>query len=152
MEFEIVKKAQFTVMGVSRKFNSKTSYQDIPKFWQEHTDGKIGEEICGTYGICFDDSEGDEFTYYIADDYAPWLDTPSSVEVMIIPEHTWAVFPCNGPLPEALQSVNTKIWKEWLPANKQYRLADNFNIEWYTPPCENPEEDYSEIWIPIEEK
>ena len=35
LEYKIVEKEQFTVMGVSRKFNSETSYQKIPEFWQE---------------------------------------------------------------------------------------------------------------------
>lgn len=34
MDYRIVEKAQFTVMGVSRKFSSETSYQEIPKFWR----------------------------------------------------------------------------------------------------------------------
>lgn len=151
MEYEIVKKEQFTIVGVSRKFNNETAYNEIPKFWKEHMNGDLAEDICGTYGICFD-GDGKEFTYYIADDYAPWLQLPKSVEVRVIPAHTWAVFPCKGALPDALQSVNTKIWNEWLPSSKQYRLADKFNIEFYFPPCENPEDDYSEIWIPVEEK
>ena len=36
MEYRIVEKASFTVLGVSRSFNSDTSYREIPKFWQEH--------------------------------------------------------------------------------------------------------------------
>lgn len=39
-----------------------------------------------------------------------------------IPEFTWAVFPCVGRMPDALQDVNTKIFTEWLPALKEYEL------------------------------
>ena len=69
----------------------------------------------------------------------------------MIPAGTWAVFPCRGPLPEVLQQVNTKIWSEWLPSCIAYKLAGNYNIELYTPPHENPEDNYSEIWIPVRE-
>ena len=41
-------------MGVSRKFNSETSYQKIPEFWQEHMKSENGKIICGMYGICMD--------------------------------------------------------------------------------------------------
>lgn len=41
-------------------------------------------------------------------------------------------------------------WSEWLPSSKAYKLAGNYNIEMYMPPCENPEENYCEIWIPVE--
>ena len=40
-----------------------------------------------------------------------------------IPEFTWAVFPCVGRMPDALQDVNTKIFTEWLPALKEYEFA-----------------------------
>lgn len=45
MDYRIVEKAQFTVMGVSRKFNSETSYQEIPKFWEEHFRNGGGEKV-----------------------------------------------------------------------------------------------------------
>ena len=36
LEYKIVEKAQFTVMGKVISFNTDTSYDEIPKFWQEH--------------------------------------------------------------------------------------------------------------------
>lgn len=95
LEYKIVTKSQFTIIGRSRKFNTETS--------------------CGE-----------------------------------IPAGTWAVFPCKGALQKSLQDVNTQIWSEWLPSCKSYKLAGNYNIEMYTPPCEKPEDNYSEIWIPVE--
>ena len=32
---------------------------------------------------------------------------------------------------EALQDVNTKIWKEWLPGNPDFEFPGHVNIEWY---------------------
>lgn len=54
------------------------------------------------------------------------------------------MFPCRGQLPEALQNVNTRIWREWLPGCREYRLGGNCNIEFYVEP------EYSEIWVPVE--
>lgn len=149
LEYKIAEKAQFTVMGKSRKFNTETSYEEIPKFWQEHMGSSESEIVCGMYGICID-SDGKNFDYLIADNYIPWNEIPEGYETKVIPAGTWAVFPCRGALPKALQDVNTKIWSEWLPSCKAYKLAGNYNIEMYTPVCENPEENYSEIWIPVE--
>lgn len=149
LEYKIVEKAQFTVMGKSRKFNTETSYEEIPKFWQEHMESSDSEVICGMYGICID-SDGKNFDYLIADNYIPWNEIPEGYETRVIPAGTWAVFSCRGALPKALQDVNTIIWSEWLPSCKAYKLAGNYNIEMYTPPCENPEENYSEIWVPVE--
>lgn len=154
IEYKIVEKAQFTVMGVSRRFSTETSYQEIPKFWDEHYANGGGEKVRGMYGVCIDSRDhspnAKEFDYLIADNYIPWLDIPEGCVTRVIPAGTWAVFPCRGKLPEALQSVNTKIWNEWLPNCKDYKLAGNYNIEMYTEPCGDPENYYSEIWVPVE--
>lgn len=148
LEYRIVEKAQFTVMGKRRRFYCESSYNKIPEFWQEYM--TCGDKtVCGMYGVCVDNN-GEEFDYYIADNYLPWNDIPEGYETKVIPAGTWAVFPCRGALPKALQDINTKIWSEWLPSCKSYRLAGNYNIEMYDPPCDNPDDDYSEIWIPIE--
>ena len=105
--------------------------------------------ICGMYGMCVE-LEGKEFDYLIADNYLPWNDVPAGFVTHVVPAGTWAVFPCRGALPKALQDVNTRMWSEWLPACKSYRLAGNYNIEMYAPPAENPEDTYSEIWLPVE--
>lgn len=149
LEYRIVEKAQFTVMGKSRKFNTETSYGEIPKFWKEHMESEERKVVCGMYGICMD-SDGDNFYYFIADNYIPWNEIPKGYETKVFSAGTWAIFPCHGALPKALQDVNTKIWSEWLPSCKAYKLAGNYNIEMYTPPCEIPEENYNEIWIPVE--
>ncbi|MCX7657788.1 MAG: AraC family transcriptional regulator, partial [Oscillospiraceae bacterium] len=39
MEYKIVEKEAFTVMGVSRRFVYETSFVEIPKFWAEHYQG-----------------------------------------------------------------------------------------------------------------
>lgn len=149
LEYKIVEKAQFTVMGRSRIFNSDTSYEEIPKFWTEHMQSGESKVVCGMYGICLD-GDGKNFEYLIADNYLPRSEVPEGYVTKVIPAGTWAVFPCRGALPKALQDVNTKIWSEWLPSCKSYKLAGNYNVEMYTPPCENPDDTYSEIWVPVE--
>lgn len=149
LEYKIVEKSQFTVMGRSRKFNTKSSYDEIPKFWKEHMESDENKVVCGVYGICMD-IDGKDFVYFIADNYIPWNEIPKGYETKVIPASTWAIFPCHGALPNALQDVNTKIWSEWMPSCKAYKLAGNYNIEMYTPPCAKPNDNYNEIWIPIE--
>lgn len=154
MEYRIEEKAQFTAVGAARTFSTETSYQDIPKFWEEFYANGGKDKVCGKFGICLDakDSGGNakEFEYLIADVYDPCRGIPEGCTVRVIPAGTWAVFPCRGALPEALQSVNTRIWNEWLPNCRDYKLAGNYNIEMYTPMCDNPADYYSEIWVPVE--
>ena len=149
LEYKIAEKAAFTVIGKAMKFNTATSYDEIPRFWQEHMNSADAQVVCGMYGICIE-VDGEIFDYLIADNYVPWNEVPSGYITKVIPAGTWAIFPCHGALPKALQDVNTKIWSEWLPNCKEYKLGGNYNIELYAPLAENPEDTYCEIWIPIE--
>lgn len=149
LEYKITEKAAFTVVGKSKKMNTNTSYEEIPEYWKEHMSSGDNQVFCGVYGICMD-LNGEDFEYLIADNYMPWKGIPNGCLIKVIPAGTWAVFPCHGALPKALQEVNTKIWSEWIPNCREYRLGGNYNVELYAPPAENPEDTYSEIWIPIE--
>ena len=147
MDYRIEEKAAFTVMGRKRNFNIETAYQEIPKFWKEHMEDGGGEIVCGMFGLCID-SDGSDFDYLIADNYIPWKAIPEDYETRTLPAGTWAVFPCKM---KNLQDTNTKMWKEWLPNCKDYKLGGNYNIELYAPPCEEDfGESYCEIWLPIE--
>lgn len=153
MEYRIEKKPAFKVMGVSKLFGYGNNYSEIPKFWDEVFD-KPDNKLMGMYGVCLDDEvPGDEFRYMIADDYNEELAGAENMEVKEIPEYTWAVFPCRGAMPQALQSVNTQVFNEWLPASN-YEIAAGFNIEFYTDESkydlgsQDPSY-YSEIWVPV---
>lgn len=158
MECKIVKKTAFTVVGSARIIKNEEGYKECPQFWSDHC--KMGKEeyIYGMYGICIDaDAPKGSFKYLIADDYTPAKKLPEEFETVVIPENIWAVFPCKGAMPEALQKVNTKIFKEWLPGNSDYDIAGMYNIEYYSAPSDYPkgtqdDDYYCEIWIPVKPK
>ena len=145
MNYKIVEKSAFTVVGKCQKFNSETSYVEIPKFWSEHYATGGGETIKGMFGVCID-GDGKEFDYLIADLYFPWNDVPNGCETRTIPGGTWAVFSYYGECPDALQAVNTQIWTQWLPNSAEYELAGNYDLEFYISETEG------EIWIPVKRK
>lgn len=148
LDYRIVQKAPFTIVGTKRRFQSDTSYQEIPKFWSEYMAPGKKHSVMGTFGVCVD-MGGKDFDYWIADLYKPWEDISEDCETYQIPGSLWAQFTCKGPLPDSLQSVNTKIWSDWLPALQGYELAGKYNLEVYGPPTENPEDYESYIWIPL---
>ncbi len=149
LEYFISEKSQFTIMGKLRSFETETSFSEIPKFWDEHVGSEDGKIVAGMFGVCMD-MDGKKFDYLIADNYLPWNEVPEGYVTRVIPAGTWAVFPCKGALPNSLQDVTRRIWSEWLPSCREYKLAGNYNIEMYTPPCENPDDYYCEVWIPVE--
>ncbi len=145
MDYRIVEKAPFTIVGVKRPFNSDTSYQEIPKFWDEWLAQGEKRPIMGTFGVCLD-MKGKDFDYWIADLYFPWEDIPEGCETRVIPGSAWAQFPCTI---KTLQDTNTKIWSEWLPALQGYSLAGEYDIEVYLPPEEGSDEMKVYIWVPL---
>lgn len=158
MEYKIVKKDAFSVLGVSRMFSYEDAKTVIPKFWTEHFESGKGSVVCGMYGVNIDeDMSGKEFEYLIADDYDGAAEIPEGFTVKTIPEFTWAVFPCKGAMPASMQEVNRKIFSEWLPNCKEYEFAAGYCIEMYSDVKEfkngtQDENYYSEIWIPVKTK
>lgn len=158
MDYKIVEKAAFTVIGVKKNFSYDNAMAEIPSFWKEHYKTGKGKTVCGMYGVNNDnDMGGKNFDYMIADDYAEKASVPKGFELKTIPAFTWAVFPCKGAMPNAMQSVNKKIFAEWLPNCKDYEFAAGYVVEMYNSPQEykngvNDENYYSEIWIPIKKK
>ncbi len=145
LDYRIVEKAPFTIVGTKRTFNSDTSYQEIPKFWNEWMAQGKKRPIMGTFGVCID-MVGKNFDYWIADLYMPWEDIPEGCETRVIPGSYWAQFPCTL---RTLQDTNTKIWSEWLPALKEYSLAGEYDIEVYLPPEEGSTDSKVYIWVPL---
>ena len=145
LDYRIVEKAPFTIVGIKRPFNSDTSYQEIPKFWDEWLAQGETRPIMGTFGVCLD-MKGKDFDYWIADLYFPWEEIPAGCETKVIPGSLWAQFPCTI---RTLQDTNTKIWSEWLPALQGYALAGDYDIEVYLPPEEGSGDMKVYIWVPL---
>lgn len=160
MDYKIVKKAPFTVVGVSAMFKYETADNEIPKFWEEFNQSGKNTLIASMYGISIDkDMGGNEFEYLIADNYDPLKEIPADFVTHLVPEYTWAVFSCRGALMDtgSLQDIHKKIFTEWLPQNRDYEIAAGYHIEMYSNPIDyakgtEDENYYSEIWIPVRKK
>jgi len=174
MNYSIEKMDGFKIIGIKRQFKGETAYQEIPKFWSEiyekyyltfcdkpeYKDGVPTNPVekafkvnnVGAYGVCVEpEGRCGTFDYYIAGEYKGG-DIPPEMEVYEMPSLQWAKFQCTGPMPGALQSVNTEIFKTWLPTNGKYEIAAGFNIEWYSDEGTPDDANYkSEIWIPVKE-
>ncbi len=170
MDYKIATKFPFKVIGFQKEFDNETAYAEIPKFWNEISEGPaknvyagkapvtpceqaIVENNIGEYGICIDDIGNGKFRYLIAGKYTGGQ-VPPEMTVYEFPKSDWAVFDCIGPIPESLQSLNTRIFKEWLPGNPEYEFSGNANLEWYDSTNTKPTApDYhSAIWIPVKRK
>ena len=170
MDYKITPMFPFKVIGFQKEFDNETAYTEIPKFWDEICEKyalsvyagnapanpyeqALVDNCIGEYGVCIDDIGGGKFRYLVAGKYTGG-DVPEGMVVYEFPRSDWAVFNCIGPIPDALQSVNTRIFREWLPGNPEYELSGNATVEWYD--CVNGEKtdpDYhSAIWVPVKRK
>lgn len=146
LDYKIVEKAPFTVVGIKKRFCTETSYKEVPEFWGEWMSDTKG--LKGMFGVC-SDMDGKTFDYWIADLYMPWADIPAGFETYQVPGGLWALFLCKGSLQDSMQRVNTQIWSEWLPALQGYTLAGNYSLEFYLPPTKDTAETVSYICIPL---
>ena len=160
----------FRVIGFQKIFNNETAYAEIPKFWDElcekyadHVyagnppanpyEKAIVDNCIGEYGICIDDIGNGQFRYLVAGRYTGG-EVPEGMVLYEFPQCEWAIFNCYGPLPDAMQSMNTRIFREWLPGNPEYELCGNANVEWYDSiNGEKSDPNYhTAIWVPVKRK
>lgn len=169
MDYVVERMEGFQVIGFGREFTDDAGYQEIPRYWDEFSEKylerlfaggaprddverAICENMVGMYGVCLDDVGRDgTFRYLIAGLYQGGV-VPEGMELFTFPGMEWAKFRCVGPLPGALQSVNTRIFREWLPGNPEYEIAAGANIEWYGEGDPSSPDYESAIWIPVKRK
>ena len=170
MEPKITPLFPFKLIGFQKVFTYEEAYSEIPKFWNETCEKyannvyagnppanpyeqALMDNCIGEYGVCIDDLGSGQFRYLIAGKYTGGP-VPEGMVLYEFPRGSWAVFDCIGPNPQTLQSVNTRIFQEWLPGNPDYELCGNATVEWYD--CINGETtdpDYhSAIWVPVKRK
>ena len=170
MNYKITTMFPFKVIGFQRVFDYETAYAEIPKFWDEICEKyannvyagnepanayekALVDNCIGEYGVCIDDLCGGQFRYLIAGRYTGG-EVPEGMVLYEFPRCDWAIFDCVGPMPDALQELNTRVFREWLPGNPDYEFSGYANIEWYD--CVNGEktdQDYhSAIWLPVRKK
>lgn len=169
MEFKIEKREAMRMIGFERIISFETSYQEIPEFWDEFCGKHCGRNVpcapgeegvrqtieecmVGEFGVCVEDEKDmGHFRYYIAG-YYQGGEVPEGMKVFEIPAGEWAKFKCVGAMPAALQTVNTRIFREWLPGNPEYEMAFHCNIEWYSNGDTGSQDYESAIWIPIKRR
>jgi AraC family transcriptional regulator len=164
MDYRIIEKPAFDIIGRSRKFRTVNgeNFIKIPQFWQEYmkmdeyktlmdlAGGKPGKVTGGScLGICFD-YEGanfDKFSYGIGIE-KPAKKSPVKFEVIPVPAAAWAVFDCTL---DNLQDITKRIYSEWFPSTG-YEHAPAPEIEVYLPGDFADTTMKCQIWIPVVKK
>lgn len=161
MEVKIVKKPSFDIIEKVEIHTTENgqNVKSIPDFWDRaNTDGtvdtliKLADDPAYVYGICYENTNGNEknFAYSIA--------VESTVKTLpvgfcknTVPARTWAVFPCVGAMPHAIQDLWKRIYTEFFP-NSEYKSLREVEIEVYPDGDTDSSDYYCEIWIPVVKK
>ena len=168
VDYTVEKKESFQLIGFKREIPMDQGYRLCPAFWEEVTQKHLGP-LCkgkapeteleraitqcgiGMFAACIEGAASpDTFSYLVAGRY-DGRPVPDGLEVVEIPAATWAMFRAVGPMPGALQSLNTQIFQEWLPGNAHYELAFPINLEMYSEGESGPDYE-SFIWLPGKER
>lgn len=168
MNFVVEKREAVKLIGFETVCSFDASYQEIPKLWDSfcekymtktNEEEPVNEEIrqvieacgIGEFGLCMDDNEKGKCRYLIAGVYKGGK-VPKEMQVVEIPGCEWAKFSCTGAMPEAIQTVNARIFKEWIPNNPDYEIAAGMSLEWYGK-GDNMSPDYeSAVLIPVKRR
>jgi AraC family transcriptional regulator len=164
MDYRIIEKPAFDIIGQSRKFSTANgeNFIKVPQFWREFmktpeyktlcdlTEGKLGKVTGGgCLGVCFGGEGANWGTFF----YGIGIEKPvkksaGKFEVIPVPAAAWAVFDCTL---NNLQDVTKKIFSEWFPSTG-YEHAPAPEIEVYLPEDPRTKVMPCQIWIPVVKK
>ena len=159
MDYKIVEKEAFMILEKAETHTTvnNENLKSIPNFWtRSHNDGTLNKLLDITsdktyfFGVCYGSTPGhtETFDYSIAVSCDKNTKIPEGFRKNTIPAGTWAIFECNGPMPDAMQNMWRRIVSEFFPASG-YQPACEMDIEAYTPGDMGSSDYRSEIWIPI---
>lgn len=161
MEYTIEERGAFRVVGhlASGDWTLENAAEKATEFWGRlNEDGgrrihdalslMDGSEPKGLLGVSFCDNE--DFAGYLVG-VATNAPCPESMEERIVPAATYAVFDCTGPMPDAMQHLQHRIFAEWLPSSG-YEWASKSDLEVYFGPNMTAPDYKSQVWLPIEKR
>jgi AraC family transcriptional regulator len=156
MEYEIVSKESFPVIGVELKTTTQDgkNFVEIPQFWGKVLEAGQLDRIPdrkshGTVlGICMDFDPPGRFSYIIGAEVSCTKNVPDDMVCKTIPAAEYAVFTARGKMPDSIQYTVKYIYNEWLP-NSKYQRADSADFELYDERCHDEESAEVDIYVPI---
>ena len=161
MDYRIEEKAAFDILArvETHCIDSERQLNTIPDFWsRSRADGTIDSLLAHSiedriYGVCYGNSYAGNncFEYGIAARCAADAVAPDGLCRRSIPARTWAVFPCTGPMPGAIQQLWHHICAEFFPSSA-YAPTCEMDIEVYSPGDMTAPDYRSEIRVPVKRK
>lgn len=164
MEYRIERREAFQVICRRKRIagpQGESAEPDIAALWRRCGEDGTIEALCrygrfdrlgGILGISFSEEMVPAgFPYGIGAEYGGLPVEDERLELVDIPAHTYAVFPCRGKMPEIFQSTYRRICTEFFPQSN-YAYGNGVELEVY-PSAEVQDPAYAcEIWVAVTEK
>ena len=150
MDIKIEKENAFTVIVKIKQFNEETSFEDIPKFWDEYYEKGYHNVVPPMLGMCNSNAGSLEFEYGIGSLKEYCTKIPKGFKEINIPENLWGKFYTKGKMPITIQN----LWDEvidWVK-NSEYELDTNYDFECYSEGDTNSDDYESGIWVALKLK
>ena len=157
MEYQLIDKKAFHVTGLGLKIeqNMEVAQKRIPEFWNEvAASGELQKLLPimdqnnpGVLGVSLMTSEIQDTWEYVIGVVSE--DKAEGFEQYEIPAAKWAIFSGTGPMPGAIQELQTQVFQEWLPTSG-FEYDELPDIELYLDA--NPENAQFQVWLPVRAK
>lgn len=164
MEFKIVEKPAFNLVGVSRRVPMQFEgiNQEIVKLAESITDEQRKlmrslqniepyEIVNASYDADAKFMKEEGYLTHLIGALTTEDNVSDLLDKVPVEALTWAVFPNEGPFPKTLQDTMARIYAEWLPASG-YEIVDapSFSFTKMDPNREGYA--YSEVWTPVRKR
>jgi AraC family transcriptional regulator len=166
MEYRIVTKPAYKVIGFELRTGNGENFQQIPAFWQEYLrngwgcriPNRVHRESVVELGICHSfDMESGTFTYMIGMEAEHFDGAPDGLVCREFASAEYAVFTTpKVPLDQfssSIQSTWKSVFEEWFP-HSGYEHAGTPEFELYDERChpDKVTEAQMDIYIPVKRK
>lgn len=156
MNYRIEEKSEIKVVGLRRKIINGDDSVIWNEFFSTGVNTRIWDEFklyrppFWQIGIYIFDRTNNESELFIGAEIAETNDKAyNSLDTLVIPAKTWAVFTVNGTGGKAFGEAWMRINTEWLPTSG-YKHINDYELEIFPMDKSSDDPDYkSEIWIPV---
>ncbi|MCD8356099.1 MAG: AraC family transcriptional regulator [Clostridia bacterium] len=158
--WKLEKKSSFRLIGKSIKVSCKDNahYIKIPEFWNECQRNGVYSQLIsmddgnpkglfGLFGAYDEQAKTIEYAIMAVSE----RELPRGFDEIVIPDVTWVIFDCNGPVPQAIHHGWKYLNEEWL-IKYPFQHAKCPELEWYSAGNSFDKNYFSQIWIPIVEE
>mgnify|MGYP003306557682 CR=1 FL=1 len=165
MDCKVEKMPDFKVIGFYKDIAQGTGFQACPKFWDRiknkyfsrlDDDSPISRAIqgnnVGELAVCIHSPDNPDYFGYMIAGFYKGGDLPVGMTMYELKHSKWAKFRCIGAMPNAIQELSERIWKEWVPNSTYYEPLGETCIEWYSNGDTNADDYVAEIWLPVRDK